>query len=56
MDENKLRGLIRRWRKGADQYAKQVEEARAAKTPYDQMLSAKTFLRQCAKELEDALK
>jgi uncharacterized protein YukE len=47
-----LQKLIQRWRKDADQYSAQVEEARRAGTPYDQMLSGATFLRQCAKELE----
>lgn len=51
----KVKDLIVKWRKEADQYQKQVEEARRAGTPHDQMLSAATFLRQCAKELEQAI-
>lgn len=47
--------LITRWRKDANQYSKQVDEARTAGTPYDQMLSGMTFLRQCAKELEQEI-
>lgn len=47
-----LRKLIERWRADADQYQRQVEEARAKGNPHDQMLSGATFLRQCAKELE----
>ncbi len=44
--------LIIRWRKDADQYKRQVDEAQGKGLPHDQMLSAVTFLRQCAKELE----
>jgi len=51
-EKAKLWKLVARWHKDADQYAKQVEEARAAGTPYEQMLAAKTFLRQCGKDLE----
>jgi hypothetical protein len=57
--EEKLEGvrkLIERWRKDARQYQAQVNEARLRGTPHEQMLSAATFLRSCAKELEDALK
>ena len=47
-----LTKMVASWRKAADQYARQVEDARARGTPHDQMLSGMTFLRQCAKELE----
>ena len=49
---NLMQNLIKRWRKDAEQYQKQVEEARKAGTPHDQMLSFAVALRQCAKELE----
>lgn len=55
-EKTKMMKLITRWRKDADQYGKQVDEARKAGTPHDQMLSGMTFLRQCAKELEQELK
>lgn len=54
-EKTKLMKLITRWRKDANQYSKQVDEARTAGTPYDQMLSGMTFLRQCAKELEQEI-
>jgi hypothetical protein len=44
--------LIEQWRKDAEQYRKQVEEARAAGTPHDQMLAWQQALTACAKELE----
>lgn len=44
--------LIEKWRKDADQYQRQVEEARRVGTSHDQMLSMMTALRMCAKELE----
>lgn len=50
------RKLAERWRKDAKQYQAQVDEARAKGTPHEQMISAVTFLRACAKELEDTLK
>lgn len=50
-----MQKLIERWRKDADQYMRQVDEARSAGTPCDQMLSMATALRQCAKELEGAI-
>lgn len=43
--------LAKRWQKDAEQYMRQVEEARQAGTPYDQMLSMATALRQCSKDL-----
>lgn len=48
--------LIARWRKEADQYMRQVEEARNVGIPHDQMLSMAAALRQCATELERATK
>jgi hypothetical protein len=54
-EKAKIVKLLTRWRKDADQYMRQVEEARAAGTPCDQMLSAGTFLRMCAKELEQEI-
>jgi len=50
-----LQKLISQWRSEADQYQRQVDEARAKGTPHDQMLSGATFLRQCAKELEGVI-
>lgn len=50
-----LTKLAARWRKEADQYSKQVDEARLAGLPHDQMLSMMTALRQCADELEKAI-
>lgn len=50
-----LQKLIERWRSDADQYQRQVEEARSKGLPHDQMLSGATFLRQCAKDLEGVL-
>ena len=47
-----LLALAARWRKDAEAYQKQVDEARRVGTPHAQMLSAATFLRQCAKDLE----
>lgn len=47
--------LVHKWRKDADQYQKQVDEARATGTPHAQMLSGATFLRQCAKELQKVI-
>lgn len=47
--------LIARWRKEADQYMRQVDEARAKGTPSDGMLAMATALRQCAKELEESV-
>ena len=47
--------LIAQWRKEADQYQRQVDEARSKNLPHDQMLAAATFLRQCAKALEAEL-
>lgn len=50
-----LRKLCLRWRKDADQYMKQVEEARRAATPHDQMMAMATALRGCAKDLEQEI-
>lgn len=50
-----LETLIKRWRKDADAYQAQVSEAREKELPCDQMVSAVTFLRACAKELESLL-
>lgn len=43
--------LIARWEKDAKQYRAQIEEARKAGTPFDQMLATATTLEQCAKDL-----
>ncbi len=51
-EKEKLEKLVIKWKKDADSYQKQVEEARIKNSPFDQMLSAATFLRSCAKELE----
>lgn len=47
-----LERMVRRWKADADQYQKQVEEARAKNLPHDQMLSMMVCLRACAKEVE----
>lgn len=47
-----LERMVRHWKADADQYQKQVEEARAKNLPHDQMLSMMTCLRACAKEVE----
>jgi len=41
------------WRRDADQYQRQVEEARSKNLPHDQMLSMMTCLRSCARDLEN---
>lgn len=51
-----LEKLIERWRKEADAYMKQVDEARNKKLSHDCMLGTATTLRQCAKELEYELR
>jgi hypothetical protein len=51
-----MKHLIDKWRKDADQYSKQVDEARAAGTSFGQMLAMSTTLRLCALDLEKALK
>jgi len=53
---DRLADLVKRWRRDAEQYRAQIEEARRAGTPHDQMLSMMTALRQCASELERELK
>ena len=53
--DEKIPLLAARWRKDAEAYQKQVDEARRVGTPHAQMLSAATFLRQCAKDLEALL-
>ena len=55
MNSDPMRALIKRWRSDAAQYQRQVEEARVRGTPYDQMLSMTTALRQCAQDLERVL-
>lgn len=55
-EKAKLVELVKRWRKDAEHYMRQVDEARKSGTPHDQMLSGATFLRQCAKELEQEIK
>ena len=53
-DLSKVKSLASKWRREADAYQKQVEEARAAGTPHDQMLSLMTALRSCAIDIEKA--
>lgn len=53
--QQRLTSLANRWRKEADQYQRQVEEARERGTPSDQMLSLMTALRSCAIELEKVI-
>ena len=50
-----IRELRDRWRRGADQYQRQVEEARSKNLPHDQMLSMMTCLRSCARDLESSV-
>ena len=47
--------LAARWKRDADQYQVQVEEARAKGLPHEQMLSLMTCLRACAAELQKKL-
>lgn len=47
--------LIARWRKDADQYAQQVEEAKSKGTPWVDMEAYRIQLRICARELEKAI-
>lgn len=49
------RKLCARWRKDADQYMKQVEEARAKSLPHDCMMGMASALRLCAKEMEQII-
>jgi len=53
--KKQLTELAQRWRRDADQYQRQVEEARAKNLPHDQMLSMMTCLRLCARELESSI-
>jgi hypothetical protein len=46
---------IARLRRDADQYQRQVEEARRLGTPWEQQLSIKTTYRECATNLERIL-
>ena len=48
--------LIKKWRKDADDYQKQTEECREKNLSFDQSLSASTFLRLCATDLEREVK
>lgn len=54
-DKAELEKLVRKWKKDADDYQRQTEEARNAGSPHDQMLSLMTALRGCAAELERKL-
>lgn len=47
-----LERIVKRWKADADQYQKQVEEARSKNLPHDQMLSMMACLRSCSKEIE----
>ena len=51
--KREMENLANRWRKDADQYQRQVDESRSKNLPCEQTVSAVTFLRQCAKELEN---
>ena len=53
---SKIIDLATKWKKDATIYQKQVDEARLKNTPHDQMLSATTFLKSCAAELEKLIK
>ena len=51
----RIEELVTIWRRDADQYMRQVDEARKAGTPYDQMISMASVLRTCAQHLETIL-
>jgi hypothetical protein len=51
-----LKKLCVKWRKDADQYQSQLEEARSKSLPCDQTLAMMTQLRICAFELEAKIK
>ena len=48
--------LIARWRNDAEQYHKQVEEAQMKRLPHVQMQATMICLRDCARQLELAIK
>jgi hypothetical protein len=47
-----LERTVKRWKADADQYQKQVDEARLKGLPHDQMLSMMSCLRACAKDVD----
>lgn len=49
---DKLQQLVKLWRKEADQYQVQVEEARRKGTEHQGMLGLHLMLRNCAKQVE----
>jgi hypothetical protein len=51
-----LNDLVTRWKKESDAYNAQIEEARSKGLGCETTVGIRTSLRQCAKELEDALK
>jgi len=50
-----LEELVTRWRKDAEQYIRQVEEARRAGSSHEGMLNVALTLRRCALDLEQLL-
>jgi hypothetical protein len=46
-----MKPTSQRWLADADQYQKQVDEARSKGLPHDQMLATMGTLRACAKEM-----
>ena len=56
VEKTKIFELVNKWEKDSNIYEKQVNEARSKNSPHDQMLSAMTFLRSCAAELERLVK
>lgn len=52
MTDDELNKLLKRWKKDADDYQKQVEEARAKQLPHDCMLGTMSGIRACIHDLE----
>ena len=50
--EKRCKELAVKWRKDADQYMRQVGEARQVGTPHDQMFATALTYRECAKAIE----
>jgi len=51
-----IREKINKWKKDAEQYQRQVEEAKRKGLPHEQMLATAHALRSCANELDRELK
>lgn len=54
-DSTNLEKLAQKWEAEANQYQKQVEEAKAKETPYDAMTAHMICLRSCSKQLMEEL-